>query len=1639
MTAQTNFCGNFTKPVTVSAAIGNSNTPYKFSDCFGNLYTPDELRIYKNPNILSLRNTYEEGIFILTFQDEEKDNNIGFDHPTLGEDRRAVVRQIFSEMSAFLITPSNTARVRINIEESGILPTAGSGTTRVLGEGKPIYTYLGANNLLDCEVSKTINGGVDSYLYLDPSIRPLNAAHGLIKFNFPIGADTEFHYDISVAVPQTSTRFDFYTVALHEIIHCMGFGMGMTSGGFGILEGNFMRYDSNLRFFDATTFPFLLSFNSPTGNQVTYSTNRGANALFKGCGPNNGIRFAGQNVANQEVHTPTTWSQGSSLSHFECEPNCNNPAQNVMRSCATPGTNGMFRHPSQAEANAFCDLGYRRNITWGLVPSNTTIFKTYTGCSVNQCAYGVNDRFDDGGMPFEIIGNGNITISNALKNDIGTGLTITDLQIRSVYGRDSNGNPVTIGEISEQTPNSFKFTASSQFIGVAVLSYVPMCASNNSIRGNVTYICIRVRPAPCPAITVPTCGQDLVCWGNFESTFTHHLYSDFRPGINSSNSTDIYERNSIGAFFTYFNPFNVSHNSLCGPFPYPLPNGNNNNRYLGIGGHPTNKEAAALPLRALLDPSKTYRLTFDATARSWFSPDCNATSVLRILGADQAPCAPPEKTSMTPGTVLGCGFNPININANEGKVILNSSTNWTTYQVEFSGKAINHLLFTVESSTYIFIDNVKLELITCPVPCQPAGYTAVGTSATAVTNVSTLVAAGILPNTYTQTGTPREQLYIQGTLVVDRDYGFYDSHLKMALGSRIVVNTGKLLDISQGTLIEGCDQMWKGIEFQGGAFIYVTNSTIKDAEYAVRILRNNAGVTTIALNGSNFSDNYYNLYVEPTANVASHISQFSHAVMCMFGNPRGSLKPAYSGQTKYDIKTFSGISVNDVASMGIYDCSFMSMDYGLLALGSNFLLQRNKFSNMPRRVVANADDLGGFAISITGGSLFCYGSGANGAAAFDNVDLGIRVISGRFGIEDCNITNCNYGIRVNNAAYSQNSTIKNNKFRVKQEAVRISQSGTARMYIQNNDIAPNLDEEIKGIVIHENGYYNPEFDIRDNIIKVISRSINIGLGIQIYGQNSAGFTIVSKNRVYLDNRTPQYIALGITASYSGNLTIDNNYIEGIGQMFGYGMWLADCVGWYGASTLSCNGIDNLDNGMLFSGNNMLDQGLKFNRFLRIKKTGLQIYGSGSIIGQQLNTGNQWEFGGYTDFAAINSSGNFVASRITTDPSPLYFARNNISPSTGWFVPQSGNIPTAACTINLNTPVLQVRGAELTEEEIVNNPNSSYRTVAEGKNINQTEAIQNIANRQLMRFIEEKSKTNRFTLNNSFNDFNTKVKNKLERKQYDWDKDFNAAVTMDNALLNRFKENARLQEEAIKKAAATTQRIADLELRDKAEAAKLAVTDNTLTNLMKERKDMETEHSKKLERAKAKLRTDNKNNRGQKLYETHESYVNDAFLDLTEGKKIDKTQIDQLDAIANLCPSVGGVAVYKARSVLGSLTDQIGTRSWNDMKNCDISIPNLRSTVEVSNKSEITIPKVLAYPNPTNDMLKLSFYDTNNIDDTPYSIQIFNLTGSIVKHIELEKLQDTNIDTKGLSSGVYFLKITALEGTWSQTLKISILR
>ncbi len=1636
MNAQTNFCGHISKPVTVSESLGNENTPFKIYDAFGNIYTVDEVRIYKNPNLLSLRNAFEEGIFILTFEDVERVNGKGFDHSVFGQQRRDIVRQVFRELSDFLQTPNNTPRVRINIKASEVLPATGD---RVLGEASPFYFTPSSvhSTIIDNDIATTVNGGVDSHIGLHPIVK-LGwgngvLPHGFIKFYFPSTDDNEYYYDITNSnVP--SSKFDFYTVVLHEVLHCMGFGSNFSQDG-RANTGFHNRYDSFLHFSDNNTPPLLSPKPEPKISEVIYSDNGRTNALFKGCGANNGIVFKGLNLLTKDVFTPTTWSGGSSLSHIECDPICNSstPQQNVMRACAVQGPNGVFRHPSQTEADALCDLGYKRNNVWGLNPSNTTIRKTYSGCTAQRCAYGVYDRFDSNGKPYEIIGNGSITINNVLNNDVGTNLSITQLKIW--YGG---------GSLTNQTSNSFTFTSVNNFSGLVVLSDIPACASNNIIKGNLTYIFIYVKPGSCPIISNPICGQDLVCFGDFELTKYQDFYSSFFTETSYGNSIDLFRGIENGAHIIYEpdNTINRSYTMTCGTFPFPKPTGTDNRQYMGISGDRINKEAAKLPLRASLDPNKTYRLTFDATARSmWEQPNCNITSVLRILGSDREPCDFSERTSITPGIVLGCGFNPQLVK----DVAIDVTNNWTSYTVEFSGRAINQLFFTVLSSTYIFIDNVKLELITCPTPCQPAGFTAVGTDVNSVTTVSSLINSGVLPTSYWQRGEPREQLYVNGTLVVDQGYGFYDSRLKMAPGSRILVNEGSFLDIDAGTVIDGCDQMWKGIQFQSGSFLWVWNSTIQDAEFAVAVERNNnpAG-TYLSIINSTFLDNFHSIYIPDKAGTSSEIQAGSYVQNCVFANPRGNLKPAYPGQVNYDIKTRSGIHALDVPALSVTDCSFKQMDFGIWANTANLTVTNTSFADMPFRELGWFDRRG-YGIFFNNGTLNYTGFGKNGASTINNAYCGVKVISSKFNIQDCNITNCNYGV---DASYSQLNTnfspnfIKNNTITANTTGVILAFNGNSKIWVEGNDIKPAANELNRGIGAIEWLQSIGDYQIVNNNINITSTGIasDEGFGIALLGigQNTTNHVgaVLSGNTIFIDNRA-SLNANGVKVAYSSNYFINYNYIDGTAQNSSTGIDVANSSG---LNEFVCNEMDNLRVGMTFSGNNLMDQGLQSNHFYQIKEIGLFL-SADAIIGQQFNTSNIWEFDGYSDRAAKYLGTNTAASRITANTALKFFARNNISPSSDWFAPTSAT-PFDFCNSSFSTPTtptLVVRGEKRTEEEVINHVNSSYRTVAEGKNKNQSEAIQNLANRQLLRFLDIKSKDNRLKLNGAFNVYKTKMQSKFEKKQYDWDRDVEAALTMDTVVVNKLKENGIQEQIALKKAISDGKTMMEMEKKDKVAAMKTFVTDNTLARLVKERNDIEAEHKKKMEKAKSKLRTNNKNNKGQKLYEQHESAVNDVFLDLAEGKKLSKAQIDQLDIIANLCPSVGGVAVYKARTILGSLELLIGKRSWSDWKNCSENAIAIRSEDLEKPESSISTPKVLAFPNPTDGILRLSFYDTNEANNAPHTIQIFNTTGASIKVIELEGLQDTDIDTQSMPTGMYILKISARDKEWSKTIKVSILR
>jgi Secretion system C-terminal sorting domain len=100
-----------------------------------------------------------------------------------------------------------------------------------------------------------------------------------------------------------------------------------------------------------------------------------------------------------------------------------------------------------------------------------------------------------------------------------------------------------------------------------------------------------------------------------------------------------------------------------------------------------------------------------------------------------------------------------------------------------------------------------------------------------------------------------------------------------------------------------------------------------------------------------------------------------------------------------------------------------------------------------------------------------------------------------------------------------------------------------------------------------------------------------------------------------------------------------------------------------------------------------------------------------------------------------------------------------------------------------------------------------------------------------------------------------------------------------------------------------------------------------------------------------------------------------------------------------------------------------------------SCDTLTTSLKETNNQDI---KIRAYPNPTNDILRLSFHDANVFKEVFLNIQLFNVTGGLIKQIQTKGLQDIDIDTAGISSGFYILKVSAKDGQWSKTLKISVL-
>lgn len=148
-------------------------------------------------------------VFNLTYLDQVNGTGIGFDDPNLGSQRRTALEAAFAYYAS---TIENVGICDIEIRES----FSGSPSSNPFAYSAAYY--FGSKGFNEPFTQVHISSGLDPYgPYPD----------GYMQFNFHSGLN--YNYDKNAA--PNSQQYDFYTVALHEILHVLGFTSYSTATG----------------------------------------------------------------------------------------------------------------------------------------------------------------------------------------------------------------------------------------------------------------------------------------------------------------------------------------------------------------------------------------------------------------------------------------------------------------------------------------------------------------------------------------------------------------------------------------------------------------------------------------------------------------------------------------------------------------------------------------------------------------------------------------------------------------------------------------------------------------------------------------------------------------------------------------------------------------------------------------------------------------------------------------------------------------------------------------------------------------------------------------------------------------------------------------------------------------------------------------------------------------------------------------------------------------------------------------------------------------------------------------------------------------------------------------------------------------
>ena len=691
-------------------------------DNFGNTYSLNSLMI--NTEETSFRTSCNAGYFNVIFEP-----NCGMD-PTgtqLEADRAAVVCQVLSDISDFIVSPLSSSGEKVNIWVRDLSQiVTNPSTSGVLGLASSFYVLPAGSpaigGIADNQIWRTINTGEDAYTgVVSPLVSsnsnpgsPANYFHGMMAFNFS-NSFINWHIDMNSTNP--SGNFDLYSVVLHEITHALGFASLINDDGiskFGTNFNYYSRYDlflenqSNVKLIDGTFSGCSLydfEFNSTlTPANVITPPNAAPNTCVTDqtvCG--NAVIYSGGTTVS--VYTPNCFESASTLSHFEdmCFPAGTPYGNDVyfnMSNAQNTGANKRFLQIE--EATVLCDLGYSLNTTYGNNMVVTGSFKNYgTSCTGLEVG-GVNDGITAGGA-YAFIGpiSTAITLTGILNNDYNAD-AFECLQVILGTGtlNVTGGTGATTVTYTDATP------------GLKLLRYIPYNSTSGK-RGNITYVLVYVLNDNC---TPSACS--MLNNGDFESSNTCGQWGSYPYGNvitdcweSFYNTPDVFQRNCT-------NTNNGWNNNLTIPTPWSNPpsdswNGTPNNNFIGLFSGTTHwNESIQSLMSTPIVQNESYLISFRAKVSNnsgWGGPPSGIDGKLTIGGGTDFFAQVSGPTTVLPPQVVHI----------EDFVVPNDNT-WHhfSYNYTYTGtiNLNNFVLFNSSNMTstpgtdviYIYIDDVSI-------------------------------------------------------------------------------------------------------------------------------------------------------------------------------------------------------------------------------------------------------------------------------------------------------------------------------------------------------------------------------------------------------------------------------------------------------------------------------------------------------------------------------------------------------------------------------------------------------------------------------------------------------------------------------------------------------------------------------------------------------------------------------------------------------------------------------------------------------------------------------------------------------------------------------------------------------------------